>query len=38
MIGGAAVMSAQYGRSKRIGPSWKAYIYIEMREKIKNKL
>jgi hypothetical protein len=30
-------MNAQYERSKRIGSSQKVYIYIEARDKIKNK-
>jgi hypothetical protein len=37
-VGRAAVMSAQYERSKRMGSSRRAYICIEMRKKIKNKL
>jgi hypothetical protein len=36
-VGRTAVMSAQYERSKRMGSSRRAYTYIELREKIKNK-
>jgi hypothetical protein len=36
-VGRTAVMSAQYERSKRMGSSRRAYTYIELRDKIKNK-